>query len=73
MGVYLIHTPYYGTDDSDFLECNMDNIFETYKYTEHSRCNFVKDFDPENSCYNNISTYCKCNAEHVLLSNMKWI
>ena len=42
---------------------DMDNIFETYKYTEHSRCHFEKDVDPENNYYNNISTSCKYYTE----------
>ena len=38
MGNDLQHIPLNGIDDRDFLEYDMDNLFESYKYTEHSRC-----------------------------------
>ena len=38
----LQHIPFDGIDDRDFLEYDMDNLFESYKYTEHSRCHLRK-------------------------------
>ena len=49
----LQHIPFDGIDERDCLEYDMDNLFESYKYTEHSRCHFEEDVDPENNYYNN--------------------
>ena len=63
MANYLLHTPFYSTDENDVLECNMDNIFETYKHSEYSRCHLEKDVNPENCYYNSTSISCKYNAD----------
>ena len=44
------------------LQYDLDNLFESYKYTQHNRCHFEKDVDPENNYYN-ISISCRYYAE----------